>query len=35
MLDKLANALLERETLYAGEIYELLGIQPREQFKFS
>jgi cell division protease FtsH len=34
-LDKLANALLTKETLYAGEIYELLGITPREQFKLS
>lgn len=28
-LEKLAQALLERETLEATEIYELLGIQPR------
>jgi cell division protease FtsH len=34
-LDTLAQKLLEKETLYAGEIYELLGITPREQFKFS
>ncbi len=34
-LDKLAHALLEKETLYAGEIYELLDIAPREQFKLS
>ncbi len=26
-LDKLANALLEKETLYANEIYEILGIK--------
>lgn len=32
-LDKLANALLEKETMYASEIYELLGITPREDFK--
>ena len=30
-LDKLANALLEKETLGAGEVYELLGIEPREE----
>ncbi len=34
-LEKLAQALLEKETMYAGEIYELLGIQPREEFKLS
>ncbi len=34
-LDVLAKRLLEKETLYAGEIYELLGITPREQFKLS
>lgn len=28
-LEKLAYALLEKETLYANEIYELLGIAPR------
>lgn len=33
-LDKLANALLEKETLYAGEIYALLGITPREEHLF-
>jgi len=32
-LDKLANALLEKETMYASEIYELLGITPRQDFK--
>jgi cell division protease FtsH len=31
MLDMLAHALLERETLTASEVYTLLGIQPREQ----
>lgn len=30
-LEKLAQALLEREILQAGEIYELLGITPREE----
>ncbi len=30
-LDRLAKALFERETLSAGEVYELLGVQPREQ----
>ena len=34
-LDKLALALLEKETMYAGEIYELLGIQPRQEFKLE
>ncbi len=28
-LEKLANALLEKETMHASEIYELLGITPR------
>ena len=32
-LDKLASALLEKETLYASEIYELLGIEPRGNLK--
>jgi cell division protease FtsH len=32
-LDKLANALLEKETMHAGEIYALLGIEPREDHK--
>lgn len=32
-LDKLAHALLEKETMYAGEIYELLGLEPRQDFK--
>ena len=33
-LDTLAQALLEKETLYAGEIYTLLNITPREQHRF-
>jgi cell division protease FtsH len=32
-LEKLAEALLENETMYASEIYELLGISPRQDFK--
>ncbi|MEX0940542.1 MAG: ATP-dependent zinc metalloprotease FtsH [Candidatus Babeliales bacterium] len=32
-LEKLALALLEKETLFADEIYALLNIQPRESFK--
>jgi cell division protease FtsH len=32
-LDALAQALLEKETMYASEIYELLGITSREDFK--
>ena len=35
MLDKLAHALLERETLQAGEVYELLGVAPRTEHTFS
>ena len=34
-LDTLANALLEQETMYASEIYELLGIVPREDHKLT
>jgi len=34
-LDLLAKTLLDKETLYAGEIYELLDIEPREEHKFS
>jgi cell division protease FtsH len=34
-LDSLALKLMEKETLYAGEIYELLDIEPREEHKFS
>ncbi len=33
-LDLLATALLEKETMYAGEVYALLGIEPREEHKF-
>ena len=32
-LNALADALLEKETMYASEIYELLGITSREDFK--
>jgi cell division protease FtsH len=32
-LDTLAQALLEKETLDAGEIYTLLGIEPRVEFR--
>lgn len=32
-LNALATALLEKETMYASEIYALLGIEPREDFK--
>ncbi len=32
-LDALSNALLEKETMYASEIYELLGITSREDHK--
>ena len=32
-LEKLALKLLEKETLYAGEVYELLDITPREDHK--
>ena len=34
-LDMLANELIEKETMYAGEIYELLGIEPRVEHRFS
>ena len=34
-LNVLAQALLEKETMYASEIYELLGIASREDFKLS
>jgi ATP-dependent Zn protease len=33
-LNILAEALLEKETLDASEIYELLGIEPRTLHKF-
>ncbi|KKP29822.1 MAG: ATP-dependent zinc metalloprotease FtsH [candidate division TM6 bacterium GW2011_GWF2_30_66] len=33
-LDKLAEALLARETMFAGEVYELLGVEPRIEHKF-
>lgn len=32
-LNTLATALLDRETMYAAEIYELLGIAPREDLR--
>ena len=32
-LDLLAQALLEKETLYAADVYELLGIEPREDLR--
>jgi cell division protease FtsH len=34
-LDKLALALLDKETMYAAEIYELLGITPREDLRLT
>ena len=34
-LDKLSFALLEKETMFASEIYELLGIKSREDHKFT
>jgi cell division protease FtsH len=33
-LELLDNTLLEKETLHAGEIYTLLVIEPRQEFKF-
>ena len=33
-LDLLAEKLLEKETMYAGEIYELLGIPARQELRF-
>jgi cell division protease FtsH len=33
-LEKLAKALIDKETMYAGEIYELLGITSREEHLF-
>jgi len=35
MLDQLATTLLEKETLYAAEVYELLEITPREDHRFA
>lgn len=32
-LDALANALIEKETMHADEIYALLGIEPRQAHK--
>ncbi len=32
-LDKLSEELLKKEMLYASEVYELLGIEPREDHK--
>jgi cell division protease FtsH len=32
-LDKLANALLEQETMYASDIYELLGLKARQDLR--
>jgi cell division protease FtsH len=32
-LELLARTLLEKETMFAGEIYQLLGIEPREEHK--
>lgn len=34
-LDLLATTLLEKETMYASEIYELLNIEPRTEHTFS
>lgn len=34
-LDKLAHALLEKETLFAHEVYELLGITPKTDFRLG
>jgi cell division protease FtsH len=34
-LDKLALTLLERETMFAGEVYELLGITPRADHRLT
>ncbi|MCB9492703.1 MAG: ATP-dependent zinc metalloprotease FtsH [Epsilonproteobacteria bacterium] len=33
-LETLAKALLEKETLHAAEVYELLGIEPRQSHSF-
>lgn len=32
-LNLLSETLLEKETMYASEVYELLGIEPRENHK--
>lgn len=34
-LDKLANALIDKRTLFASEIYKLLNIKPRNDFKIN
>ena len=34
-LDLLSNTLLEKETMFAGEIYQLLGIEPRTEHTFK
>lgn len=34
MLEKLAETLLEKETMYAGEIYALLDLEPRVEHRF-
>jgi len=34
-LDTLAVTLLEKETLYAAQVYELLGIEPRVDHRFT
>ncbi len=34
-LNKLAETLLAKETMYASEIYELLGIKPRQEYKLT
>ena len=33
-LDKLVEELLDKETMYASEIYSLLGIEPRAEHSF-
>jgi cell division protease FtsH len=34
-LTKLSEALLEKETMFASDIYELLGIESREDHRFT
>jgi cell division protease FtsH len=34
-LDLLATTLLEKETMYAAEVYELLGVTPRQDHRFA